>query len=621
MTPPAAAPAALLPRFAEAIDVEVGAQRAVFEAHARLPWAERVALGVAWPTLRVEERGRSQGRTLLSLRLPGATLHDGIRQGDPVVVCAPDGGGPSARGEVVELYPQVVGVLLLRGEEGPGVGALVGVALGLDLRAYARMKQGMARAARHGGPVLAALLDPQSLPAPPALSRPAPRLPGLNDAQNNAVQVILDDSPLGLIHGPPGTGKTTTLVAGLAALVARGERPWALADSNAAVDHLALCAAAAGLRVARLAKPWRVSPAARPLTVAEQVARSAAGAAIAAIEKEIDRASRAGTPSSALTALHAERRHLSEQATRDTLEGAQVIAMTLGTFLLHGEGLPPARLALVDEATQALEPALYSLVPVVQKLVLIGDPMQLGPVVTGPAAPLSTSVLERLLQAAPVEISARMPMLEVQHRMSAALAALVQPVYGPRYRPHPAVADQHIGERLSGAVPDFVGQGAVFIDTAGAGMTELRDPLSLSLYNLGEARLVAEAARALRAAGLSPGAFAVVAPYSAQVQRLRALPALQGVEVDTINAFQGRETEALIVSFVRSNDDGELGFVADGRRLTVALSRARRLLVLIGDSGTLASHPRFAALLAAIEAQPGALQSVWSPPWDALVDA
>ena len=124
---------------------------------------------------------------------------------------------------------------------------------------------------------------------------------------------------------------------------------------------------------------------------------------------------------------------------------------------------------------------------------------------------------------------------------------------------------------------------------------------------------------ALRARGIRPDQIGIIAPYSAQVARLKAAlrPASGGseVEVATVNAFQGRDNDVIVASFVRSNPDQDLGFVADERRLTVALTRAKRQLVLVGDSATLSAHPRFAALCEAIGAN-GGLVSVWEPPWD-----
>ena len=130
-----------------------------------------------------------------------------------------------------------------------------------------------------------------------------------------------------------------------------------------------------------------------------------------------------------------------------------------------------------------------------------------------------------------------------------------------------------------------------FIDTAGAGYDEEQEPDGESRLNPQEAALVARKVQALLDAGVAPEAIAVIAPYAAQVRRLRAELAVPGLEIDSVDGFQGREKEAVVLSLVRSNRAGEVGFLADVRRLNVALTRARRKVVIVGDSATLACHP------------------------------
>src|SRR6266542_1063982 len=138
------------------------------------------------------------------------------------------------------------------------------------------------------------------------------------------------------------------------------------------------------------------------------------------------------------------------------------------------------------------------------------------------------------------------------------------------------------------------------VDTAGMGLEEETPPGSDSKQNPGEAELVAAEVARLLALGLAPEAIAVISPYDAQVQRLRQLLAAEverGLEVDTVDGFQGREKEAVIVSLVRSNDAGEVGFLADVRRMNVALTRARAKLVVVGDGATVSRHPFYEAFL------------------------
>lgn len=576
-----------------ALAAEQAAER---EEHARiraLPLAEQVAAGLAWPPVRVLEATPGLRRRLV-LEARGAALHDGIGPGDPVWIGAPHADG--APGLCLSVAPDAV-ELAVDGEPLPEVGERVVVRRRIDPGTWVRSRKALERAQAHRS-VLRAVLLGDRVETPPRRTTAPAALADLDEAQRRAAVEALGAEALGLIHGPPGTGKTRVLAAILQALVADGERPWALADSNAAVDHLAVTAAARGLDVVRLGHPSRVSAAAAGLSLDARIARSPLGPALQTLDKELTRAW--GT--AAARPLLAERDRLRDQARAHALASAEVVALTFGTLLLRAEELPAARTAVVDEATQATEAAIWAVVPHVERLILAGDPHQLGPVARVPGSPLARSLLERLAE------TTALPMLEVQHRMSTPIRRLVAPVYGPTYVDHPGVADATLG-----ALPP-----ALWVDTAGTGAAEARDPATLSLYEPVEVALVAAAAARLRSDGLPAEAIGVVTPYAAQVARLRARPELAGIEVATVNAFQGRERDVILASLVRSNEAGELGFVADPRRLTVTLTRARRALWLFGDSATLGGHPRFAALLAELSAR-GALVSAWEPPWsDAL---
>ncbi|MEQ1508371.1 MAG: AAA domain-containing protein, partial [Myxococcota bacterium] len=456
-----------------------------------------------------------------------------------------------------------------------------------DPTTWIRFRQALERADGHRSPLKRAVLDRGPTPMPVAEAA----IPGLNAAQRRAAHAALGSPDLTLVWGPPGTGKTRVLAHVLAALVADGDRPWALADSNAAVDHLALAAVGLGLDVVRIGPVSRVGPALADRRLEARIAASMLGPTLASLDREIVRTWGTQTARRLVT----ERAAVWDQARDLVLSGADVIATTFGTAARLVEALPTARTAVVDEATQATEPAVWVVVPFVERLVLAGDPAQLGPVVRVPDSPLGVSLLERW-------VSPATPMLEVQHRMAPELRRLVAGVYGPAYVDAPETATHLPVLELP----------ALWIDTAGAGGEE-RDPVTRSLFDPLEVRLAALAVAEILARGIAPGDIGVIAPYAAQVAKLReALPA---IEVATVNAFQGREKEAIVVTFVRSNPARELGFVADGRRLTVALTRARRQLVLIGDAATLSVHPRFAALLDAV-----VTVSVWEPPWSDALD-
>jgi superfamily I DNA and/or RNA helicase len=149
-----------------------------------------------------------------------------------------------------------------------------------------------------------------------------------------------------------------------------------------------------------------------------------------------------------------------------------------------------------------------------------------------------------------------------------------------------------------------------FIDTAGAGYDEQLEPDGESRCNPQEAELVCRKVRALLDAGVVAADLAVIAPYAAQVRLLRERLPLPGLEIDSVDGFQGREKEAVVISLVRSNPENEIGFLADVRRMNVALTRARRKLVVVGDSATLAVHPFYQGLFQYLEGI-GAHHSVW----------
>jgi ATP-dependent RNA/DNA helicase IGHMBP2 len=218
------------------------------------------------------------------------------------------------------------------------------------------------------------------------------------------------------------------------------------------------------------------------------------------------------------------------------------------------------------------------------RAVLAGDHLQLPPTILSPgAAALGVSLFERLAAAHPEA----MITLHEQHRMNEQIMRYPSDaLYQGKLRAHPAVAHHHID-----SMP------LVFIDTAGRGFEDETPEASESKVNSGEAELAANEARKLLSL-LPASDIAVIAPYEAQVQRIRALLAdLPELEVDTVDGFQGREKEAIVLSLVRSNEAGELGFLMDIRRMNVALTRARRKLVVIGDGATIARHPFYDGFL------------------------
>jgi ATP-dependent RNA/DNA helicase IGHMBP2 len=201
--------------------------------------------------------------------------------------------------------------------------------------------------------------------------------------------------------------------------------------------------------------------------------------------------------------------------------------------------------------------------------------------------------------------------LQVQYRMHEAIMSFSSAeFYQEELQADPSVAG-HLLRELPGVQPGALTETPIlFIDTAGAGFDEQLEPEGESRFNPEEARLVSGKLQELLDLGVTADDIAVITPYAAQARLLRERLPVCGLEIDSVDGFQGREKEAVIVSLVRSNRENEIGFLGDVRRINVALTRARRFLLVVGDSATLGGHPFYQRLLNYFEAR-GAYRSVW----------
>jgi ATP-dependent RNA/DNA helicase IGHMBP2 len=621
--------------------------------------AERVALGIALGGLRIiDEQSAFGDRVRVRVAVPDAVDLDNLRisPGEPVRLWAEQPEEPGAvRGVLERREEQTIWIMLDRAVDD------VDRDYALDPDApeltFDRGDHAIERAqAALANSDLARLREVAALARPPRPLAPVTWKPlddELDDRQREAVDLALRSGDIALVWGPPGTGKTRTLVEVIRQRVARGERVLCCAPSNTAVDNLGIRLAEANVRAIRIGHPARVSPRLHELTIDAQIERdgalqlardwrdraralrkSASNAAPAygrGSREDRDRA-RAET-----RALWAEARALDRDAAREIanaeraiVERADVILATCigGDHPLLGEALFDC--LVVDEATQASDPMLLVPLGRAKVCVLAGDPHQLGPVVVGgPFAEgvLGTTVFERLVEA---DAGAAV-ILEQQHRMNVEIMTFPsRSMYGGKLRAAPEVAHGRLAD-LDVKPDPARGETLWLVDTAGKDWTEERaerrgyepgdtltglpqfsvDP---STSNPGNAARIAAEVRRLLSRGLAPGELAVIAAYAAQARKLRDLLRAEraaGVEVGTVDGFQGREKEAVVVDLVRSNDRGELGFLANTRRMNVALTRAKRFLLVIADSATLGGNPYYAQLLEYID-ELDAHGSAWS---------
>lgn len=425
-----------------------------------------------------------------------------------------------------------------------------------------------------------------------------------------------------VIHGPPGTGKSTVLTAVMGEEVAAGSKILATAASNSAVDHLLELALGAGLKGVRIGHPGRVAERLRRHTLDEQLAEHPErdvlnamrdeAAELMGVSRRQRKQGRSRNNYGKASEARRDAKQLFRQATererllaRSIIDDADVVAATLSAAsgaLLQDRIFD---LCVLDEATQATEPAALAALIRGHRVILAGDHQQLPPTVISQDAlnaGLGVSALERLVDTHP----GHMTLLREQYRMNEAIMAYPSlSMYNGQLRAHPSVAKRNLDAGVEDAAVPFL-----FVDTAGKGFDEAEEADSESLLNEGEAELVCFRVAELLDAGVPATSIGVITPYSGQARWLRRR-VVPEVAVNTIDAFQGREKDVILVTLVRSNSAGEVGFLADVRRMNVALTRARRQVVVVGDSGTLASHPYYAALIEHGQATEG-YRSAWA---------
>ncbi len=449
----------------------------------------------------------------------------------------------------------------------------------------------------------------------------------LNPWQKEAVQMAISAKDIALIHGPPGTGKTTVLIEIIRQTVAQGGYVFATAPSNTACDHLLECLTACGLPALRLGHPARIMKHLRHHTLDFQLAHHPYAKTLEDLEFQLERLfvqkerkSERGRGMNRLeksemkeevARLKAQIRELDQQIFQQVMNQAAVIVGTHTSAadpILRGKVFD---LVVMDEASQSTEPSSWIPIQRAQKIILAGDHFQLPPTVISKKAEekgLNKTLFERVHRLIPESL--RM-LLRVQYRMHQSIMNFSS----KEFYEGKLIADESVKTHTLADLPhvnrdEFTEEAFLFLDTAGRGFEEVLEAGSESRFNQEEAQLVLKHVTKLLQHGVKPEEIAVISPYSAQVRLLARLMPDGGIEVDSVDGFQGREKEAVIVSLVRSNVEGEMGFLTDTRRMNVAMTRARRKLVVIGDSATLSSIPFYEHFIQYAESI-GAYRSSW----------
>ncbi|XP_064476422.1 DNA-binding protein SMUBP-2-like isoform X3 [Ornithodoros turicata] len=437
----------------------------------------------------------------------------------------------------------------------------------------------------------------------------------LDASQKEAVKFALSQKEVGIIHGPPGTGKTTTLIEVVMQLVRNGSKVLVCAPSNIAVDNLVekLISYEGRVKVVRLGHPARVLPEIQRYCLDAVVERSKIYSIMENMRKELDSllsAAKKGCVTNRCRAAHRRRdkqrelQLLEQHAVEMTLRDTDVVLSTLTTASEEGplNRLPPEffDVAVVDECSQALEVACWMALLRAPKCVLAGDHLQLPPTIVSKRAAdggLSLTLMERLLK---LHGNSIVKMLTVQYRMNADIMRWSSDkLYEGKLEAHNSV-ERHLLRDVPGVVDNkATSTPLLLIDTAGCGMYELDTVHKDSKSNEGEADLVCIHVENLISSGVKAADIAVISPYNLQVEllQLRLRSKHDDLEIQSVDGFQGREKEAVVMSFVRSNTKGTVGFLAEERRINVAVTRARRHLAVVCDSATVSRHPFIKSLV------------------------
>ena len=497
----------------------------------------------------------------------------------------------------------------------------LGIQLSFDETSYRLMMEALDRAIRGKGR-LGYLRDLfYSHQKPETFVFPPMHFPYLNQTQEDAVNMVLRAKDVAIVHGPPGTGKTTTLVEAIRETLMRENQVLVCAQSNMAVDWISEKLVDRGINVLRIGNPTRVNDKMLSFTYERRFEAHPDYPHLWAIRKAIrelrSHRKRGDGYHQKLESLKSRATELEIRINNELFGEARVIASTLvgaANRLLDGQKFGTL---FIDEAAQALEAACWIPMRRVSRVVLAGDHCQLPPTVKSIAAlkaGLGKTLMERIVEMHPEAVT----LLKIQYRMNDDIMRFSSNYfYGGQVESAPEVRFRSIldmdipmtwidtsafadsvsndnvsdGSAVGAFKEEFVGESFGRINKAEAELTLLA--LQNYFDKIGKQRLLDER--------IDVG---IISPYRAQVQYLRRLlmkreyfkPFRRLISVNTVDGFQGQERDIIVISLVRSNDEGQIGFLRDLRRMNVAITRARMKLIILGNAPTMTRHPFYRQL-------------------------
>ena len=481
---------------------------------------------------------------------------------------------------------------------------LLGVRLCVDTTSYRVMLDALSAAMRSTDERFIRLRDTLIGPLQPAF-RSLPRLsfPWLNPSQQDAVQQVVEAQEVAIVHGPPGTGKTTTLVEAIIETLQRETQVLVCAPSNAAVDWISQQLSLRGVPVLRIGNPLRMSNEMLDCSYERRYADHPAYSELWSIRRALREAHGAATPAlkSRLAKLRDRATQLELLIQQDLFNQARVISCTLIGSAYRILDRRRFSTLFIDEAAQALEPACWAAILKADRVIFSGDHCQLPPTVKCIQAArggLDRTLMQRVANAKPRCVS----LLTTQYRMNRAIMEFPSRWF---YHGH-LTADPSVADRLVSPIDSPI----TWFDTSQCHFGE-RQSRTLSRSNSEEARLLVHTLRDyVEMIGLTRIHderidFGIISPYRAQVRLIRRLLKWQNffrslrrqITVNSVDGFQGQERDVIVISMVRDNDQGTIGFLRDLRRMNVAITRARMKLIILGNADTLSRHRFYAQFI------------------------